>query len=699
MDRDDPLPPPIDGFQQNNRNAPSEATPLGAFDVFSLITNKMIGTGIYTAPYSVLIYTRNKQLALGLWGVGFFYTIMSMFIYLDYAAVFPYTGGEIVYVDEITSSNTSSKLSSSHGAAGEDQSSRGHIDSRQINGQASRKRSNGLRGFSSRLMGDGLLAYTIYAFLFVGLFTSATNYLQVGREILISIEPDKTPNNDLIRFIGVVVLSIIAFIQLFSARAGRVLNGGFALVKIAFLLILLCFGFQKLARDPSPGDFTTTYRGLFTNNATTIATNNTDSVPPVESNYAAALIGVLWSYEGWENANFVAGEISTKDPATLRKGFVWAVFVVGTLYMALNAVFLSAVSFVDLGNAGSNYKQFNYAALLSSSSAHDLTPSSQRAWAIIIAISAAGNANTVIYTFTRVKQSIGQANVLPWSSLWKKDFNPAVAFGTRHKNGDRYKTPLGGILLEWISSVIFICITSAVSGTSEFVSLAGNVQTYAHCFVLVVLGLGLFRLKSREKDLGVIMKRSWFPRISHVHWTILGTFVIVYTGMNIFILVESAKQDTEFVEDPSRTFQGRWYPTVLLATLVLSTVYYYGVFADHVPHLFTSGSILRAARVECDIRKEPNFDMRLLEVRRFGHRRTIAMRLSNTHTKTESFLYWFFGGQVHHTPIEALEEGWMSLTQKADKCWDTLGKRLVSRRGSIQSRGEPIEETEMENRA
>jgi heme/copper-type cytochrome/quinol oxidase subunit 1 len=92
-----------------------QATLLGSFDVFSLIVNKMIGTGIYTAPTTVLLLTGDKQLSLGLWAVGFVFTIMrcsttgltgcprrltfySMIIYLDYAAVFPYTGGEIVYV-------------------------------------------------------------------------------------------------------------------------------------------------------------------------------------------------------------------------------------------------------------------------------------------------------------------------------------------------------------------------------------------------------------------------------------------------------------------------------------------------------------------------------------------------------------------------------------------------------------------------
>lgn len=44
--------------------------------MFSLIVNKMIGTGIYTAPTTVLLLTNSKQISLGLWAVGFVYTVM-----------------------------------------------------------------------------------------------------------------------------------------------------------------------------------------------------------------------------------------------------------------------------------------------------------------------------------------------------------------------------------------------------------------------------------------------------------------------------------------------------------------------------------------------------------------------------------------------------------------------------------------------
>lgn len=53
------------------------AGPLTTFDVFSLIVNKMIGTGIFTAPSVVLALTADRRIAIILWGLAFLYTIIT----------------------------------------------------------------------------------------------------------------------------------------------------------------------------------------------------------------------------------------------------------------------------------------------------------------------------------------------------------------------------------------------------------------------------------------------------------------------------------------------------------------------------------------------------------------------------------------------------------------------------------------------
>lgn len=72
--------------------------PLNSRDVCAFIVNKMIGTGIFIQPPAVLLLTRSKAEALGLWIVGFAYTIVSMLLYIEFSRKIPHTGGELVYV-------------------------------------------------------------------------------------------------------------------------------------------------------------------------------------------------------------------------------------------------------------------------------------------------------------------------------------------------------------------------------------------------------------------------------------------------------------------------------------------------------------------------------------------------------------------------------------------------------------------------
>lgn len=52
------------------------AGPLITFDIFALVVNKMVGTGIYTTPPLVLALTGDWRIAIGLWAAGFVYTII-----------------------------------------------------------------------------------------------------------------------------------------------------------------------------------------------------------------------------------------------------------------------------------------------------------------------------------------------------------------------------------------------------------------------------------------------------------------------------------------------------------------------------------------------------------------------------------------------------------------------------------------------
>jgi amino acid transporter len=155
-------------------------------------------------------------------------------------------------------------------------------------------------------MGDGLLAFIIYSIMFIVFFNSATNSMQFGRMVLLCINADQgvdnaivDVNNDLMRYIGVTILTIICLTQFFSPSFGRRLNKFLAVVKIGFLLGLAIVGLTALSRDIKDG------KGHDTTQSSDWSKWNERKVVSKVS-FAKALLIVLFSFEGWENATFVS---------------------------------------------------------------------------------------------------------------------------------------------------------------------------------------------------------------------------------------------------------------------------------------------------------------------------------------------------------------------------------------------------------
>ncbi|RSL42441.1 hypothetical protein CEP53_012195 [Fusarium sp. AF-6] len=615
---------------------------LNTFDVFGLIVNKMIGTGIYFAPASVLHTTGNKKLTLGLFALGFVYTLVSMIIYLDYAKVLPYNGGELVYLDEIAShvpDKNRTELEIMLNGRGEE-----------ITTPRRRKR---------LLLSDGLLVYIIYSISFVLFFNSGTNSMQFGRMALICITTGRNGDTDDVstdvdrdgmRFIGVFVLSLICLSQYFSARFGRSLNKTLAVLKILMLLGLLVTAGIAASGEKASGDWST-YHGK----------NDTEKGYSTGISTAKAFLSVLFSFQGWENATFVTGEI--REHSVLRKGFIIAVVTVGCFYLTITAAFLHFIR-------EDSERDTNYAPMLTGKDARSV-----QAWAAMAALS------------SFVKQSIGQADILPWSGFWKQD-DKLMRNDGYHSDAAHeflYKSPQGGLIIHWIMSVVLIVATIDIDSMPEAVGLPGNIQTYIQCAVLAFLGAAFFRLKSREEalwpDPEADTRRS---ERKPVFERVLYGVILIYVLVNAAVLVVTTIEYNP-TKDRSNVVRGWAFFVILVAVLFAGTLYYSLFFGAATlryeqapvaagsedegedlptrPPLEMDGPIsqesrwnlLRWAGVQCEIRKDRTYDMKLERVYRFGRRWRIIYHLPGdqgyrpqvpqpTQPSKSMFLYWLFGG-------------------------------------------------------
>lgn len=132
-----------------------------------------------------------------------------------------------------------------------------------------------------------LLAYTCYALYFVCIYTTATNSMQFARQVLIAAtQKDEIADQRVMRLIAVVIMTTICLLLYFSTATGRRLNRWLAWVKIGMMIVVFVAGGVKAGKNRA-SDINRTFES-------------------VEPNSATALLQVLFSFQGWENATLVS---------------------------------------------------------------------------------------------------------------------------------------------------------------------------------------------------------------------------------------------------------------------------------------------------------------------------------------------------------------------------------------------------------
>jgi APA family basic amino acid/polyamine antiporter len=120
------------------------------------------------------------------------------------------------------------------------------------------------------------------------------------------------------KLVALGVLAVLAVVNVLGVRAAATLAGLFTVLKLAAIAGIVFAGFAKGSH----------------------ATTSWNASPtPTSSALAAGMIGILWSYGGWQHATFAAGE--AKRPARdVPLALVLGATVVGVVYLATNVAYL-----------------------------------------------------------------------------------------------------------------------------------------------------------------------------------------------------------------------------------------------------------------------------------------------------------------------------------------------------------------------
>lgn len=327
---------------------------LGRFDTAMVVVGGIIGAGIFINPYIVAQRLDSPALVMAAWIAGGLVAVAGALTFAELGALFPRAGGTYAYLREAY-----------HPAAGF------------------------LYGWGLLLMIEG------GAIAAVGITFAEYTLRLVGRAGV---------DAQLLTIAAIVVVAAVNYVGV--KPGSRVLNA-FVVLKLLPLALLIGAGLLlPLPAGESDGLGSIAVGGLVAGTgeaADDVSTGVASGPFSLFFAFGAALIPVMFSYGGWQNANYVAEEM--KDPVRdLPVGLMVGTGIVVAVYGLVNLVYLRT-----LGHAGL---------------AGTLTPASDAAGVLFgdtgnflitlgIAISTFGFLNLTMLAPTRVYYAMARDGLFP----------------------------------------------------------------------------------------------------------------------------------------------------------------------------------------------------------------------------------------------------------------------------------------------
>lgn len=265
----------------------------------------------------------------------------------------------------------------------------------------------------------------------------------------VQVSPDEIPPWA-IKLTAVVAVVLVACICAATRNMGTRAAVVFMSVKIVALMSITIIGLMQLIRGRVSESFK---EPLF------------DGSSQSPSEYSLALYSGLWAFDGWDQANYVGGEMKNPE-RNIPRAIHWSMFIVISLFLLANISYLVVLDKQTVGLSNTVALDFGRALF---------GPVGGMVFALMVAISCFGALNGTVFTCARLVAVAGREGYLP------------AMFGKLHKSR---KTPVNAISLQAGLTIAFIVVGGGFRSLINFSVLA----SWAFYF-LTVLGLVILRVK------------------------------------------------------------------------------------------------------------------------------------------------------------------------------------------------------------
>ncbi|KZO94863.1 amino acid transporter [Calocera viscosa TUFC12733] len=262
---------------------------LGVVSCTLLIVGRIIGTGIFSTPSSILSGVGSVGASLMLWVLGFFISVCGLFIWLEFGTMFPRSGGEKVYLEAVY-----------------------------------RK--------------PKYLATVIFATNAILLGFTASGCIVFASNILVAAG-NPSPNAWVERGIALGVIFFVTLLHGLTPRLGVWLMNALSFFKVFILLFVVITGWVVLGGHTRVQNPTANFRNAFAGSSHS------------SNDYATALFKVLNAYAGWSNVNYVLNNV--KDPVrTLKIAGPLGLGLCFAFYLFANIAYFAAATPAQIKASG-----------------------------------------------------------------------------------------------------------------------------------------------------------------------------------------------------------------------------------------------------------------------------------------------------------------------------------------------------------
>lgn len=254
------------------------------------------------------------------------------------------------------------------------------------------------------------------------------------------------------KIIAILGLFFTGALNCYSARAGAQAGKWFFGLKLVLLLFVVVMGMAGIPNFASKSSFADgAFNGQFS-----------------LSNMALALYGGLWAYDGWDNLNFVSGEMENAQ-RDLPRVISTAMPLVIVLYLLANCAYFVVLSKPEIDEAASVALTMAYKVL--GAPGRVIT-------AVAIGLSCLGALNATVFSSGHLIHAAAELKLLP-KVLSRRNVQ-------RH-------TPINAIILQTVLSCVYVVV-------GEFRSLVAFYGAAGYVFYLWAV-VGLLYLRYKRPDL------------------------------------------------------------------------------------------------------------------------------------------------------------------------------------------------------